>query len=318
MDVQFYGFYDSNAEELIRTELFGVAENRIRSVSISFNQDPKWPLPVEDFKVLILWEPAAVMPWQYKKKNLGKFDFVLPMSSWRAKKLGLESYCHHPYLRTENIVSPFNSRESVIVMINAPKFSASTESNYGLRRQVSRQLYESGVKYELFGPNWKMNKRTELRKRLTALRNSLKALERIDLGELSSNMFYSYPEHRGEVAQKISILSKSNLSLVIENQSDFVTEKVFDSIVAGAVPVYVGPDLSKEFPALNDCLITVEPDADKIVNRILNLGHDELLTKKRAIVDFFNRTEDDSLEYWSPNRQWKRCGQLIRKELTRF
>jgi hypothetical protein len=318
MEIQFYGFHDSKVEELIRRELHGVYDKRIKSVSVSFNQDPKWPLPDQDFKVLILWEPAAVMPWQYKRKCLERFDFVLPMSSWRAKNMGLESYCHHPYLSTENTVSPFSLRELLIVMINAPKFSASAKSNYGLRRQVSRALFKSGIKYELYGPNWKMNKGKELQKRISALRNSIRALEKVDLKEITSNFFYSYPEHRGEIKNKLSLLANSNLSLVIENQSDFVTEKVFDSIVAGAVPVYVGPDLSQEFPALYNCLIAVEPEANTILDRILNLDRDELLTKKRAIVDFFNLTGGDSLEYWHPDRQWKRCGELIRNAINDF
>lgn len=315
MKVNFYGFHDLDAEQLISRELNGIQAKGIESVSISFNQDPKWPMPTEDFKVLILWEPATVMPWQYKKKNLERFEFVLPMSSWRAKNLDLDLYCHHPYLRTRSIVSPFTTRETVVVMINAPKFSASKQSNYGLRRLVSRKLYESGMKYELYGPNWQMKKHEEIQKRVTALRNSIRAMEKVSLKELTSNLFYAYPEHLGEVADKMSVLSKSQLSLVIENQSDFVTEKVFDSVVAGAVPVYVGPDLSKEFPYLNKCVIPVEPNAKKIVDRILKLDIKELAEKREAIVEFFKLTGDDSLDYWNPNKQWQRCGELIRRAM---
>ena len=39
-------------------------------------------------------------------------------------------------------------------------------------------------------------------------------------------------------------MSVYKYSIVIENSSDYVSEKLFDSLLSGCIPVYVGPDLS--------------------------------------------------------------------------
>ena len=316
MQIEFYGLKDDLAKSLIYKSLATLQNLQISSVSVSFNHDPSFEFPSAEFNVLILWEPAAVMPWQYNPKNFSKFDLIIPMSSWRARNMQIEEFAYHPYnVQEKDAISPFSKRERKIVMINSAKFSAVESSLYGLRRSVSKHLAELDIDYALYGTNWKMSKVMELRKRFVALRNAVIAGSGVSWGEFTSELWYQYPEYVGWVEDKFSILSQFELSLVIENEADWVTEKVFDSIYAGTVPIYIGPDLSEEFPLIESCLIRARPTVQGVMDAILNTTDDQLLIRKRAIDEFVKNPTDQGIAFWSSENQWRRVSAIISKKL---
>lgn len=317
MQINFYGLKDDLAKNLITQALSKNFNPRIDSVSISFNHDHSFDFPDSDFRVLILWEPAAVMPWQYNKNNLAKFDLVIPMSSWRAKRLGIKEFAYHPYdANGFNPISPFTVRREGIVMVNSAKFSAGKSSLYGLRRATSKALAESDINYFLFGSNWKMSRFMELRKRFVALRNSIIASDEISWRELTSQLWYQYPEYSGWIHDKFQVLSQYELSLVIENESDWVTEKIFDSIYAGTVPVYVGPDLSDEFPLIESCVIRADSTPQGVLAAVHSATGDQIALRKHAIEAFVNDKSDKGIGFWSPRSQWKRVGEIVSRRLS--
>jgi hypothetical protein len=177
-------------------------------------------------------------------------------------------------------------------------------------------LHENQIDYALYGTGWKMSRSMELRKRFVALKNSLQAGERISLGELTSDLWYQYPEFHGWVEDKFEVLSQFKLSLVIENEADWVTEKVFDSIVAGAVPIYVGPDLSRDFPELNKCLLLADSNAESIIARIAEVQESELDDKRKSMLSFLNDQSDSGINFWSPQKQWTNVAEIIKRALA--
>jgi hypothetical protein len=293
-------------------KLMHVETCKYKSLSVSFNHEPKLELPSADFKVLILFEPKAVMPWQYKRKNYSQFDLVIPMSFWRAKKLRIEHYAYQSY-EYEFLEHPVSSemRDKRVVMINSAKFSSGCTSLYGLRRATSRRLYSLGENYALYGENWNMPKRLEIKKRLVSVRNSVIARERICIHELTSQMFYRYPEYCGWVANKMEILSQSQLSLVIENDLDDVTEKLFDSMRAGAVPIYVGPEFSVEFPRLERCIIRADATVNSIIKKVQSTTDEEIQSRRFAIKEYLNDESDLGIGFWRSSRQWSKVSEII-------
>jgi hypothetical protein len=314
--IEFFGLKDDLAKALITQALTKNINPRIDSVSVSFNHDPSFIFPQSDFRVLILWEPAAVMPWQYNSKNLSKFDLVIPMSSWRARRLGIKEFAYHPYdANGIDSISPFTSRQKGIVMVNSAKFSAGKSSLYGLRRATSKALAESEINYCLFGSNWKMSRIMELRKRFVALRNSIVASEEISWRELTSQLWYQYPEYSGWIDNKFEVLSQYELSLVIENEIDWVTEKIFDSIYSGTVPVYVGPDLSHEFPLLESCVIRADSTVEGVLAAVRSATKEQIAFRKRAIEMFVNDQSENDIDFWSPKIQWGHVSKIIEQRL---
>lgn len=248
MQIQFVGFENQDVRETILKYLRNRHEYQVGSIAICLDWPEKSKLPETDFRVLVLQEPSVVKPWQYKKKLRQEFDLVIPMSPWRASSLGYEDFVFQPYDGCRSKLIEAKVRTKKIVMINSAKFSASARSNYGLRRETSKLLHKKFSSYELYGDNWKMSKFRELQKRVIAVRYSLKAREKMSLREAFSELFYRYPEYKGPIKSKETVLTVSQLSLVIENESDCITEKLFDSICSGCVPVYVGPKFADLFP----------------------------------------------------------------------
>lgn len=318
MNITFYGLNDPLAQEIIRDEISKLRGCRFSSLSFSFNHDPSFETPKEEFKVVLLFEPSAVMPWQYQAGNLKMFDLVIPMSIWRANRLGIKHFAFLPYnAESSSRSSPYKERGKKVVMVNSAKFSAGKSSLYGLRREVSKYLRENHVDYSLYGTGWTMPLTMEFRKRLAALKSSIRAKEVISLRELTSGFCYSYPEYVGWVENKFEILNLFELSIVIENEADYVTEKVFDAIIAGTVPVYVGPDLSRYFPKLNDCLLLAEPNVESVSRRVLEVKEKELNQKRLAIENFLNDSSMDGLGFWSPQNQWTKVAKIMSDSLTR-
>ena len=67
----------------------------------------------------------------------------------------------------------------------------------------------------------------------------------------------AFPSYRGEVVQKSDVLLRSKFSYCYENNRDlsnYITEKIFDSLTCGCVPVYWGADNVLEHSPAN-CLI---------------------------------------------------------------
>ncbi len=231
--------------------------------------------------VLILWEPRSVIPWQYKNKCLKKFQLIVPISPWRADNLGLKHWILHPVKLDKNFRASAE-RNKTAVMINGAKFSANRKSFYGLRRKVSRALWKEKIDYELKGINWKMSKAKELRERIWSVRKELLSRNIPSLKEAFSDFFYKYPEYKGEVADKFIALSEYRYSIIIENEADFISEKLIDSILAKTVPIYIGPNLDK-FAFLSRCVYQCDPNVKSIIKILKDDDLNQYLQKKKHI-----------------------------------
>lgn len=262
---------------------------------------------VGKFNVLILAEPQSVIPWQYMKSVLRRFDLVIPISQVRANRIGSKNWAPLPYDFKVNRFSE-NSRIEKVVMINSAKFSANKNSLYALRRNVSKQLSLLNIGYKLVGDNWKMSKRKEMRERIWAVRKEISAGNFPDFHEAFSNFFYRYPEHVGRVDDKFTELSKYQYALVIENETDYLSEKLFDAISAGCVPVYIGYNLNS-FEKLSNCVIQIEPDVTKIID-FFKTNNTKLYKEKKDYIDNPENYSSD-LNIFSLDSSSKKISKII-------
>jgi hypothetical protein len=259
------------------------------------------------FNVLILWEPKSVSPWQYKTNCLREFDLVVPISPWRAENLNLENWIFHPInIDVRDNMNVIKSR--TVVMINSSKFSANRLSLYGFRRQVSKELNQSPIDYDLFGGNWHMSKRKEFRERLWALRKEFQTNNQPSLTEAFSYFFYRFPEYRGIVEDKVQTISNYKYALVIENEADFISEKVFDVIFAKTVPIYVGPDLNR-FQPIAQCVIQCKPDVGEIL-KVLSEDNQDIYLQKKIAIDKIN---SDQLQEFTLDYNFRKLAEITKK-----
>ena len=257
-------------------------------IEIDYRSKPKI-LPGK-FNVLILWEPEAVNPWSYQKKVINKFQLVIACGQQRSQNLHISDFILHPYDIKTHIIDE-SKRDKHFVIINSAKFSANKKSLYGLRRKVLKSLDKNHIQVALFGDNWHMKKTKELRERIWAVRKELSANRFPSLTEAFSQLFYRYPSYKGSVEDKLLALSKFKYAIVIENESDFISEKLFDAVVAKCVPIYVGPDLSM-YQHLDKCVVSLPANHKEILNFILN-DNSEIYLQKKQILDQDIRYLDD-------------------------
>jgi hypothetical protein len=99
-----------------------------------------------------------------------------------------------------------------------------------------------------------------------------------------------FPSWRGTVGSKDEVLSRAKFSLCYENLrggAGYITEKLFDSLVNGCVPVYAGAsDIARRVPP--ECYI----DGDRftevagLVDHLQRIGAAEYAARQQAMQDF--------------------------------
>jgi hypothetical protein len=263
---------------------------------------------MDSYNILILAEPPAVFPRQYRDSVFQRFDCLITFGAERAKNYGIKHYfpcipyevgkfMHFENQIPKNFKIDYRLKQG-IVMINSNKFSAIKSSNYRIRRKIAKEFKNDPI-FALYG-KWNLKKSVELRARFAALRNTIRSCNYPHFQEIFGQLFTNYRVKSDHVDNKFINISKYKFNLVIENQSDWITEKIFDSIKCGCVPLYIGPSLSN-FPKLQKCAVLINPNKldkltllekisnqdikDKIKN-IKKLNKDKIFWKK---INFENQ-----------------------------
>jgi len=163
--------------------------------------------------VLFLWEPIVVRPHEYTQDFHNLFYKIYTFCD---DLVDNEKYFkfHYPMddLKVAESEVPFEEKK-LCAMINADKDSSHSHSLYAERRKVICFFERYHCKdFDLYGYKW--GKR-------------------------------GYRNYRGAVDSKIECLKKYRFCFAYENSlgiSGYITEKIFDAMFAGVVPIYLGAD----------------------------------------------------------------------------
>jgi len=252
--------------------------------------------------VLFRDEPRVVMPLNYGIWAMG-YDLVF--SPGILSKEGTSFDLHWP---VNSLGVPEHSgahTRSGVCMISANKLSTIEGELYTLRKRVARELRE----IHLYGRGWSKPTRDKIVELLKALVLSLSS--GIPRARSALEWLRISPPCLGEVTNKLSILSRYRASVVIENSQDYVSEKIFDAIAGGTIPIYVGPDLSK-FRALEGLYIQSDPSV-KGIRAAIEISHQvDLAAFHKLSVNFL---ESDSYENFSPEAVTRL---FLKQTLSRF
>lgn len=146
----------------------------------------------------------------------------------------------------------YAGRDIFSCLINANKaFREMLPSDLYLERINTIRWYEEHApdKFELYGMGW--NKPAPAFDLWGKVQRSIPSLRTKLFG------YKPFPSYRGEVRDKKEVLRRSKFSYCYENSRDlsnYITEKIFDSLVCGCVPIYWGADNVLDYiPA--DCFV---------------------------------------------------------------
>jgi hypothetical protein len=205
---------------------------------------------LEKFSVLFRSEPKCVLPEAYKDEIETLYDAVVSFG----KPAGVARSSHWPqYWLKEELIPRSDERCSEkTVMINANKLNLSKSELYTLRRKCAVEI--SSI--DLYGDSWNSNLVNRLKTlMIEVLKNPIRHL--VTMRIHIRYWFKKWPETIAPI-NKQEILRGYKYSLVIENDRTYMSEKLFDALIAGCIPIYVGPSVA-DYGIPADLVIEAEP-----------------------------------------------------------
>lgn len=230
-------------------------------------------------KILIRTEPKSVFPSQYHQKIESKYTLVLspgriedsPMTDQFYQFQSKDGGPDFEELTTLDLISRntqvgvfdfsnWDKRKSNHVMIASNKYSPLRDSGYSLRRAIAAKAEE--LEIDIYGMYWDsdLSSRLNLYARMVLfhLRNGY-------VPQLNSNPLVRFNSKRikGQCFGKEALLLDTKFLVIVENSQNVLTEKIFDAIIMGAIPIYTGPRLSN-FSIPTDLCLEFEDNIDSL------------------------------------------------------
>ena len=283
--------------------------------------------------ILIRREPQAVHPIQYRNDIGSRYGLILSPGAisdiQKCNKL-----LRTPYIISSNPNSLSFSDQSISNLISSPGFSdlfkvnnwherkyslslvasnkvsSSNQENYSLRRDL---VWRYGDEIEVFGQLWDASVLSKIFHRIRVLVFSFRSGYIPCLKNVYGNMFRKYPRCQSVFEDKFTITRNSRFSLVIENDSTCITEKLFDAFFSGSIPIYLGPELS-QFGIPDELYLRIQDNFEFTLNEIKAMEDFEIQRRLTAISDFIS--SPNFYENWSDEKVFTSMAQKINQYIA--
>ena len=254
--------------------------------------------------ILIRNEPTVVCPDNKESRAISRFGLILDMGRPVSKSVNVLPWPQH-WPKIPYSLSNKSNRLEKMVLVNGNKISFIPGELYSLRRKAIIRIKD----LDFYGTWWGLSLKEKLRH---ALANVLIAIKGGYFPRYSgaNNYFRVYRNWKGAPVDKLVTMSQYKYSLVIENCSEFITEKLFDAFFAGCIPIYVGPKLDG-FPIPSNLYFQTEPDLQSILESYAQIQAIDYSVWSGELEKWLNSSE--ALEYWSSDQVNKRTVSLIQK-----
>jgi len=284
-----------------------------------------------DRAFLIRIEPKAIFPAQYTKTTEALFNHVFSPGLLKSDSkftLGwphaLEADPTNPgteivYFEdfkeksSESEFASWSSRSIKLSMIAANKVSPISDGNYGIRRDLAHKLPMEIL--HVYGSLWNSSFWDKAVHRLKVLKFNVSYGTPVNLFSLYGNFFRKYSTARGFVSNKFGILNDSKFALVIENSNTYVSEKIFDAIFAGTVPLYIGPSLQK-LGLPSNIAIPIRGDREEILTILQTITNEDVIKILKAGKSFLKGKV--YLNEWTENVVYRRIAERIEQSFTAY
>jgi hypothetical protein len=235
-------------------------------VFLDFDNDPSEKLPKSASRapaVLVRQEPKVVRPQNFRADYLEHMSMVIDVGrspSASKSRINWPQRWTLEHLESPKIAS--GERINRFAIINANKMSFVDGELYSLRRLMAQKSSDIDV----WGFDWNMPWFRRATKAFEELMIPLKHGFGIKPAAIVG-WFKSPLSFKGTSDDKLSTLGTYKYSLVIENSIEYMSEKLFDSLFAGTLPIYVGPN-PVEFGMPDFVAVHASPDIDSIMKAI--------------------------------------------------
>jgi len=237
-------------------------------------------------KIVYFSECVLFKPWNYDDTYYDLFDYILTWSDEVLKKASNAIRINNHFCYTDENLNNFNKYFSIkpkklCVLIASNKNSTHPLELYSSRKSVLEWFEKNQSEhFDLFGYDWD--------KRYIRSPKILRILNRLKIFTHTGSSVYKC--YKGETDSKIKTMANYKFSICFENArliSGYLTEKIFDSMISGSVPVYLGdPSIEKHIPS--SCYIKYDDfnSNDELFEYMLNMTNEEYNNYLGSIKSF--------------------------------
>jgi hypothetical protein len=221
-------------------------------------------------RFLILWEPRQTNPQIHSKRNISKYGTVFtPSRNWvSGEQVNDFNWPQGSKAAKNEEFYVWKQRKNKSIIIASNKYSFVKGEQYSLRRAVTSDK-SAGKLIDVAGHDWDLKIKSLCSKIVKSLwRSRLKDFSI----ESFSNLLPKLTNYIGSIESKDQISIRYRIALVVENSSDYVSEKLFDALSCENIVVYVGPEL-KHFGLNDQMVIRVAPNINSIFSELKNILH---------------------------------------------
>jgi alpha(1,3/1,4) fucosyltransferase len=216
-------------------------------------------------QVLFRFETDVVVPLTWQAPGLKEMDLIftwddtLIQEGIPFQKLNFPYDLPHPqaWFHSQPDAAAFLSqKETLLTLINGHKVALMPGELYRERIEWIRYLERHAPhEFHLYGTGWDemaglVGKRTPAWTLKRRIRTWLPSFLRARVFD-ESITFHPYPSYRGSVPDKFETLKRYHFCLCFENAENrlgYITEKLWDALVAGCIPIYRGaPNIEDYF-----------------------------------------------------------------------
>ena len=235
---------------------------------------------------VILSECRYILPRNYLAQYQEQFDYVF---TWDDDLVDHKRYIKLNYSFD---LTPrddfFSSRDKDIVMIfgNKGQRSSDRDDLYSLRTSIISTADKKFPNHvDLFGTGW--DRYNFSRPRVLRYLNHFSFITKPLRKLLPAPRIY-----KGKIELKQDVMSRYNFAICPENysgQKGYITEKIWDAMVSGCIPIYSGPPNTDCYIPKN-CRIDIKDfaTAEDMFDFILGMSEGEIRELKENIYGFLN------------------------------
>jgi hypothetical protein len=164
----------------------------------------------------------------------------------------------------------------------------------------------------VFGDLWQSSLSANLVHRAAVAASNLKNGFVPNFLHIYGQLHWRYKTARGPINDKREILRSSKYSLVIENDESYVSEKIFDALIQGSIPIYQGLQGLRMLIG-KDVYIDLPQNPQDLVVYLHSLTESEIMIYLDNIRQFVS--SKDFLEVWEKKAVYAKIAETISKNL---
>lgn len=240
--------------------------------------------------IILRNEPFVVCPENKLSRTRDRYGLSLDMGR-PPSRTGYSIAWPQHWPKGPVVLNTNKRRQERIALVNGNKISFISGELYSLRREAILKL-ES---LDFYGTSWDLSFHAKMRH---AVSNLLIAIRGGYFPRISGarNYFRKFPNWKGAPFDKKGVLSEYKYCLVIENSTEFMTEKLFDSFFSGCIPIYVGPEL-RDFPIPEYLYLQAKPNLKSINDRLFAASKVDFTKWQLELARWLNL--ESTRRYWS-------------------